>query len=152
MAAEIGAPAPDFTLLNHDRTAVSLSDLRGKKTLIVFIPFPFTRVCTSELCSLRDNLAALEEADTNVVAITCDSYGSNRAWAAAEGVSFPVLSDFWPHGAVATAYGCFNEGLGVADRATYVLEADGIVREVIRAESFGTAREISSYTEALAAL
>lgn len=152
MAAEIGAPAPDFTLLNHDRTAVSLSDLRGKKTLIVFIPFPFTRVCTSELCSLRDNLAALEEADTNVVAITCDSYGSNRAWAAAEGVSFPVLSDFWPHGAVATAYGCFNEGLGVADRATYVLDADGIVREVIRAESFGTAREISSYTEALAAL
>lgn len=152
MAAEIGSPAPDFTLLNHDRTAVSLSDLRGKKTLIVFIPFPFTRVCTSELCSLRDYLASLEESDTNVVAITCDSYGSNRAWAAAEGVSYPVLSDFWPHGAVATAYGCFNETLGVADRSTYVLDADGIVREIIRAESFGTAREISSYAEALAAL
>jgi mycoredoxin-dependent peroxiredoxin len=149
MAAEIGSPAPDFTLLNYDKTTVSLSDLRGRKTLIVFIPWPFTRVCTSELCSLRDNLSALQEADTNVVVITSDSYGSNRAWAAAEGVTYPVLSDFWPHGAVATAYGCFHEGLGVANRVTYVLDDEGIVREIIHAENFGSAREITSYLEAL---
>jgi mycoredoxin-dependent peroxiredoxin len=152
MAAEIGAPAPDFTLLNHDRTPVSLSELRGKKTLVVFIPFPFTRVCTSELCSIRDGLSALDDADANVVVITCDSYGSNRAWAKSEGVTYPVLSDFWPHGAVAKAYGCFNESLGVGDRSTYVLDSDGIVREIITAESFGTAREFASYTEALAAI
>ncbi len=152
MTAEIGSPAPDFTLMNHDRTPVSLSDLRGRKTLVVFIPYPFTRVCTSELGSLRDNLSTLEEADTNVVAITTDSYGSNRAWAKAEGVTYPVLSDFWPHGAVATAYGCFNEGLGVANRATYVLDEGGIVREIIHAENFGTAREVDTYIEALSGL
>ncbi len=152
MAAEIGAPAPDFTLLNHDRQTVSPGDLRGRKTLIVFIPFPFTRVCTSELCSLRDNMSTLEAADTNVVVITCDSYGSNRAWAKAEGITYPILSDFWPHGEVAKAYGCFNEALGVGDRFTYVLDSDGIVRKIISAESFGTAREFGSYAEALAAI
>lgn len=152
MTAEIGLPAPDFTLINHDRTPVALSDLRGRKSLVVFIPYPFTRVCTSELCSLRDNLSDLEETDTNVVVITTDSYGSNRAWAKAEGVTYPVLSDFWPHGAVATAYGCFNESLGVANRATYVLDEEGIVREIIHAENFGTAREIDSYLKALAEL
>jgi mycoredoxin-dependent peroxiredoxin len=150
MAAEIGSPAPDFTLLNYDRTPVSLGDLRGRKTLIVFIPWPFTRVCTSELCSLRDSLSTLEEAETNVVVITSDSYGSNRAWAAAEGVTYPILSDHWPHGAVATAYGCFHEGLGVANRATYVLDAEGIVRDIIFAENLGTARDVTGYLDSLA--
>lgn len=152
MPAEIGAPAPDFTLLNYDKTTVSLSDLAGKKSLIVFIPLPFTRVCTSELCSIRDNLSTLEETDTNIVVITTDSYGSNGAWAGAEGVSYPILSDFWPHGAVAQAYGCFNDRLGTANRATFVLDEEGIVREIIQAESFGTARAFSSYTETLARL
>lgn len=150
MVAEIGAPAPDFKLLNYDKTTVSLGDLIGRKTLIVFIPLPFTRVCTSELCSLRDNLTTLEATETNVVVITCDSYGSNRAWAQAESVTYPILSDFWPHGAVAKAYGCFNDALGVGDRATYVLDPEGVVREIITAESFGTAREFDSYTTALA--
>lgn len=152
MPAEIGSPAPDFTLLNYDKTRVSLEDLRGTKTLLVFIPLPFTRVCTSELCDLRDNLGRLEDDGARVVAVTCDSYGSNRAWAQAEGVTYPILSDFWPHGAVAQAYGCFNEALGVADRTTYVIDAEGIVRDIISAESFGTARDVRSYTEALGAV
>ncbi|HSJ28243.1 MAG TPA: redoxin domain-containing protein [Acidimicrobiia bacterium] len=149
MPAEIGSPAPDFALLNYDRSVVSLNDLRGRKTLVVFIPFPFTRTCTAELCSLQDNLASFNGADANLVAITCDTMGANRAWAAAEGVTYPVLSDFWPHGVVSQAYGCFNENLGVSDRATYVLDEDGIVRDIIRSESFGTARSIESYTAAL---
>jgi len=152
MVAEIGAAAPDFTLRNYDRSEITLSDLRGKKTLLVFIPFPFTRTCTAELCDLRDNLASLESTEANVIAITCDSMGSNRAWANAEGVTYPILSDFWPHGAVAMEYGCFNDALGVANRTTYVIDAEGIVCEIIEAESFGTAREIESYTEALTSL
>lgn len=152
MPAAIGSPAPDFTLRNYDRTTVSLSDLKGKKSLVVFIPLPFTRTCTSELCDLRDNLGALEAADTNVVVITSDSYGSNGAWAKAEGVTYPILSDFWPHAAVAREYGCFNETIGVADRTTYVLDADGVVRDIITSESFGTARDFSSYTGSLAAI
>jgi peroxiredoxin len=152
MAAEIGAAAPDFTLRNYDRSEISLSDLRGRKSLLVFIPFPFTRTCTAELCDLRDNLASLESTDANVIAITSDSMGSNRAWAAAEGVTYPILSDFWPHGAVAIDYGCFNEALGVANRTTYVIDAEGVVREIIEAESFGMAREMTSYTAALSSL
>ncbi|MDX1448494.1 MAG: redoxin domain-containing protein [Acidimicrobiia bacterium] len=150
MPAEIGSPAPDFTLLNYDKTRVSLADLRGTKTLLVFIPFPFTRVCTAELCDLRDNLSDLQQEGAQVVVVTCDSFGSNGAWARSEGVTYPVLSDFWPHGAVARAYGCFNEDLGVANRTTYVIDGEGIVREIIEAPSFGMAREIGSYTEALA--
>lgn len=152
MAAEIGSPAPEFTLLAQDRSVVSLADLRGRKSLIVFIPLPFTRTCTTELCSIRDNLTSLQDANTNVVVITTDTYGANRGWAKAEDVTYPILSDFWPHGAVAEAYGCFNDSLGVADRATFVLDSEGIVREIIRSESFGEARPFASYTEALATL
>lgn len=152
MPAEIGSPAPDFTLRNYDKTKLSLADLRGSRTLLVFIPLPFTRVCTSELCDLRDNLASLEIQGTKVVAVTCDSLGSNGAWARAEGVTYPILSDFWPHGEVARAYGCFNEAIGVADRTTYVIDEEGIVRDIVEAESFGTARELATYTEALSAL
>lgn len=152
MPAKIGSPAPDFTLLNYDKTRLSLADLRGSRTLLVFIPLPFTRVCTSELCDLRDNLAGLESEGTRVVAVTCDSYGSNGAWARAEGVTYPILSDFWPHGGVATAYGCFNEARGISDRTTYVIDAEGIVRDIIEAESFGAARDMNAYTQALGAI
>lgn len=150
MPAVIGSPAPDFTLRNYDKTQLSLADLHGSRTLLVFIPLPFTRVCTSELCDLRDNLARLENDGTRVVAVTCDSLGSNGAWARAEGVTYPILSDFWPHGEVARAYGCFNEAIGVADRTTYVIDEEGIVRDIIEAESFGTARDLATYTAALA--
>lgn len=152
MSAEIGSPAPDFNLRNYDKTKLSLADLRGSKALLVFIPLPFTRVCTSELCDLRDNLGSLETGGTKVIAVTCDSLGSNGAWAAAEGITYPILSDFWPHGEVARAYGCFNEAIGVADRTTYVIDEEGIVRAIIEAESFGSAREVDAYTEALAAI
>ena len=152
MPAEIGAPAPDFTLLNYDRNTISRSDLLGTNTLLVFIPLAFTRTCTSELCDLRDNLGALEAGGSRVVAVTCDTMGANRAWASSEGVTYPVLSDFWPHGEVSKAYGCFNEKLGVPNRTTYVIDADGVVRDIIESESFGTARDFDSYTRALAAL
>lgn len=152
MPAEIGSTAPDFSLRNYDKTKLSLADLHGSKALLVFIPLPFTRVCTSELCDLRDNLGSLESEGTRVVAVTCDSLGSNRAWAQAEGITYPILSDFWPHGEVARAYGCFNEAIGVADRTTYVIDAEGIVRAIIEAESFISAREVDAYAKALAAI
>ena len=152
MSAEIGAPAPDFTLMNYDRTTLSRSDLLGVKTLLVFIPLAFTRTCTAELCDLRDNLVSLEEGGSRVVAITCDTMGANRAWAGMEGVTYPVLSDFWPHGEVSKAYGCFNDRLGVPNRTTYVIDAEGTVRDIIESESFGTARDVGSYAQALASL
>jgi peroxiredoxin len=152
MPAEVGQPAPDFTLMDQDRNPVSLSDLNGRKTLIVFFPFAFSNVCQGELCSIRDNLHSLDAADANVVAISVDHFYSNRAWAAREGFGFKLLSDYWPHGAVARAYGCFNEDIGCANRATYVLDPDGIVRAIISSDSIGEARQLSTYQEALASL
>lgn len=152
MSAQVDAPAPDFTLVSHTREPVSLESLKGRKTLVVFIPFPFTGVCSAELCDIRDSMQQLNEFDANVVVITCDTVPSNARWAEDQGFEFPILSDFWPHGATAQAYGCFNDQLGVAMRSTYVLDEDGIVREIVASDALGQARPIASYWDSLAAV
>jgi peroxiredoxin len=152
MPAEIGSPAPDFTLRNFDGEFVSLESLKGRKTLVVFIPFPFTDTCQGELCAIRDHLGDLNGLDANVVAITCDTVFANRAWSAQNGFEFPVLSDFWPHGVVTSAYGAFDDKAGVANRWTFVLDATGIVREIINTESRKIPREFDAYVAALAAI
>lgn len=152
MAATVGEVSPDFSLVDQNKNVVSLESLQGKPTLVVFIPFPFTGNCDTELCDLRDNMSQLNSMDANVAVITCHARPTNAAWVEANNYEFPVLSDFWPHGAVAQAFGCFNDELGVAMRATYVLDKDGIVREVIQSGGIGETRTISSYRDSLAAL
>ncbi len=145
-----GTPAPNFTLFNVDKSEVSLSDLLGRKTLVKFIPFPFTGVCDGEVCMVRDNLDALSGLDANVVVITTTPRPANAVWAAQNGFEFPILSDFWPHGAVAGAYGVLDERTGAAIRATFVLDADGVIQEVIATPDLGTPREFEEYTRVLA--
>jgi peroxiredoxin len=152
MTVTIGQPAPDFELYSQDRDQIGLEYLKGSKSLIVFMPFPFTGVCTAEACMLRDETAALKDLDAGVVIITTHAVPTNKKWADENGLEFPVLSDFWPHGEVAQAYGTFNDKVGAANRYTFVLDADGIVRDVINTDSLGTAREFQLYTEALAAI
>jgi peroxiredoxin (alkyl hydroperoxide reductase subunit C) len=152
MAAEIGAPAPAFSLHDQAKNPVALDDFKGNKTLVVFIPFPFTGICLGELCAIRDNLANLNSLDANVVVITCHAIPTNNHWSEENGFEFPVLSDFWPHGAVATEYGAFNEAVGAANRQTFVLDEGGIVRAIVKTDSLGTPREFDAYVEALAAL
>jgi peroxiredoxin (alkyl hydroperoxide reductase subunit C) len=149
MAAEIGAPAPAFSLKDPTKELVSLDDLAGRKALVVFIPFPFTGNCNDEACTLRDHLAELNDLDAGVVVITCDTPFANGAWAEQNGLEFPVLSDFWPHGEVARDYGAFNEDTGSANRITFVLDADGVVREIIDSGSLAVVREYDTYVEAL---
>jgi peroxiredoxin len=149
MPAEIGSPAPDFSLPDTDGETVSRDDFGGRKTLLVFIPFPFTGTCGDELCTLRDHLADLNELDANVVAITCDTRFANARWSEENGFGFPVLSDFWPHGAVAKDYGTFNPKTGSNNRVTFVLDAEGIVREIVASGSLGTPREYDEYVAAL---
>ena len=152
MPAEIGSPAPDFSLRNVDGEPVALDDLKGNKSLIVFIPFPFTGTCEAELCSIRDGLSELESIDANVVAITTDTVFANRKWSEENQFGFPVLSDFWPHGAVTEAYGTFDDRVGAANRSTYVLDAEGIVRAIVATESRRDAREFDEYVKALEAI
>ena len=150
MTLSIGDAAPDFELKDQDGNEVSLNDLKGRKTLIVFIPFPFTGICEGELCDIRDNLHQLQSFDANVVSITCDTRPANKAWADSQNFGFQVLSDFWPHGATAQAYGCFNDITGSAMRATYVLDADGVVRDIIATDSLADPRSVADYPKALA--
>ena len=152
MTVAVGDAAPDFELLDQNKNPVSLESLKGTKTLLVFIPFPFTGVCDDEACLIRDNLAALQDLDANVVIITVHAVSVANKWATENGFEFPVLSDYWPHGVTAQAYGAFNEDRGMANRYTFVLDADGVVREVINTDSLGTAREFDAYTDALARL
>ncbi len=149
MSASVGSPAPGFSLTDQDRNTVTLDDLKGKKSLIVFIPFPFTGICDDESCAIRDNLATLNDLDANVVVITCHAVPVAKKWSDENDFTFPVLSDFWPHGVVATQYGAFNEAVGGANRMTFVLDADGIVHSVIDSGSLGTAREFDAYVTAL---
>ncbi|HLE39318.1 MAG TPA: redoxin domain-containing protein [Acidimicrobiia bacterium] len=152
MVATIGSPAPSFELRDTEGNTVSLESLRGRKSLIVFIPFPFSSTCEGELCTIRDRHAELNDLDANVMAITTDTTFSNAEWSKKNGFRFPVLSDFWPHGAVTEAYGAFDPRVGAANRSTYVLDAAGVVRAIVATESRKFAREFDAYVKALNAI
>lgn len=152
MPAALGQPAPDFSLRDQNNNTVSLADLRGQKAIIAFIPFPFTGTCDSEACALRDDLGRLERMGAKVVIITTHAGPTNRKWAAEYKLNFPVLADFWPHGAVALAYGAFNEQIGIAMRHSFVLDQNGVVREIVKSEQLGQAREHEAYARALAGI
>ena len=152
MAIEVGQQAPDFTLTNQHGEEVTLSSFRGSKNVVlVFYPFAFSGLCTGELCEIRDQRSALEGDDTVVMGISCDPMWSLRFFAEKDGLDFPLLSDFWPHGAVCQAYGAFFEPKGMATRATYIIDKDGVVRwSVINGP--GDVRSTQDYKDALAAL
>jgi len=147
----LGAEAPDFELANQYGEPVKLSSFRGRNVAVVFYPFAFSGICTGELCEIRDNLGMFEDSDTVVLGVSVDSKFSLRAYAAQEGYSFDLLADFWPHGAVASAYGVFDAGSGMAKRATFIIDGDGRIRYSV-VNPRGQARDFSEYRSALADL
>jgi peroxiredoxin len=153
MTLAAGKEAPDFTLKDQDGNDVTLSSFRGNQNVVlVFYPFTFTGVCQGELCSLRDDLSEFQNANAQVLAISCDTRFAQQQWARQQGFTFPVLSDFWPHGRVSRAYGVFNEQVGAANRATFVIGKDGKIADVIESPNLATPREKSAYDDALARL
>ncbi len=148
----VGDTAPDFTLKNAQGDDVTLSSFRGQPVVLVFYPFTFTGVCEGELCEIRDDPSAYERAGAQVLAISCDTRHAQRIWSEQQGYTFPLLSDFWPHGEVAKAYGVFNEALGCANRGSFVIDKDGKITATFSSPDLGTARSKSEYDEALAAL
>lgn len=152
MTVEVGSPAPDFTLKNQDGQEVSLSDFRGDKAvLLVFFPFAFSGICTGELCSVRDDLSSFQNDQVQILGISCDTTWSLKVWAQQEGYEFPLLSDFWPHGAVSESYGIFSSDLGFAFRGTFLVDRDGVVQFLER-NGPGDAREQQGWRDALEAL
>ncbi|MER7178503.1 peroxiredoxin [Streptomyces hyaluromycini] len=152
MAIQVGDKAPDFELKdNHGRT-VRLSDFRGEKNVVLlFYPFAFTGVCTGELCELRDNLPKFEDRDTQLLAVSNDSIHTLRVFAEQEGLEYPLLSDFWPHGETSRAYGVFDEAKGCAVRGTFVIDREGVVRWTV-VNALPDARDLNEYVTALDAL
>jgi peroxiredoxin len=148
---EVGELAPDFELRSQHGEPTRLSGFRGAKSVVVlFYPFAFSGICTGELCEIRDDLASFQNDAVQVVAISCDSVQVLRAFADSQGYDFPLLSDFWPHGAVARAYGVFVDAYGSAKRASFLVDTDGVVRWRVINE-IGQARDLAGYHEALAA-
>lgn len=152
MSLNIGTRAPDFDLSDQHGVKVSLSSFREKKNVVIlFYPFSFTGRCTGELCEIRDDLNEFQNEDVQILAISCDSIFTQRSFAESQGYDFPVLSDFWPHGAVSRLYGVFNEDRGCAIRGTFIVDKSGILRwQVVNA--MGDARNVSDYKAAIAAL
>ncbi|MEY4321990.1 MAG: hypothetical protein RL167_718 [Actinomycetota bacterium] len=152
MTLIIGDQVPDFELVNQHGETVRLSEFKGKKpVVIVFYPLSFSGICTGELCELRDNIAKFERADVELLAVSVDSKFVQKKFAEQEGYGFSVLADFWPHGAVAKAYGVFLEETGVANRATFVINKDGeLAAKFVTAP--GQARSLDEYERALASL
>ncbi|TFV66093.1 UNVERIFIED_ORG: peroxiredoxin [Bacillus sp. AZ43] len=151
MSLSVGDVAPEFSLPDQDKHVVSLAELRGTPVLVVFYPFAFSGLCTGELCQLRDELAAYTDAGVKVVAISTDPVFSLKAFKAQEGFDFPLLSDFWPHGEVAKAYGVFNEKAGMAVRGTFLIDAEGVIA-FSEVNQPGDVREQSGWKDAVGKL
>jgi len=130
MSVDVGSTAPDFTLTNQDRQPATLSAQRGKPVVLAFFPAAFSSVCTKELCTFRDSMAKLGQANAQVYGISVDTFFALKAFHDHEKLSFPLLSDF--NKQAIREYGVFNEDMiglkGIAKRAVFVIDKDGVVR------------------------
>ena len=148
----LGCTAPDFTLRDQFGQDVTLSAFRGRKSVaLLFYPFAFSGVCTGELTAVRDRLAEFVTFDSEVLAISCDPMFALRAFADSDGLNFPLLSDFWPHGEVARAYDVLDEDRGSARRSSYVVDRDGVLRWAVH-NAMPEGRDLDEHLRQLRAL
>jgi len=146
---ELGTAAPDFTLRDQFGQDVTLSSFRGQKAVaLVFYPYAFSGVCTGEMAGIRQRLADFMTFDTEVLGISCDPRYALRAFADADGLNFPLLSDFWPHGEVSRAYGVFDERSGAPRRSSYVVDKAGLLTWALHNAS-GEARDLDEHVRQL---
>ncbi len=131
----MGTRAPDFLLRDQFGQDVSLSSYAGRKSVVlVFFPWAFSNVCTGEMTGIRDRLAEFMTFGSEVLGISTDPTYSLRVFADTDGLNFPLLSDFWPHGAVASSYGVFDAERGVARRSSFIVDQGGIIRWAVHNE------------------
>ena len=126
---EVGDMAPDFELPSHEARdkRVRLSDFQGKKNVVIaFHPLSFTPVCATQMPNYEKDLSRLAEHDVQVLSISVDAQPTRAAWAESiGGVSYPMLSDFEPKGAVARLFGVYREENGFSERATFIVDKTG---------------------------
>jgi mycoredoxin-dependent peroxiredoxin len=152
MGLQDGTAAPDFTLRDQHGQSVTLSSYRDTKAvLLVFYPYAFSGVCTGELTGFRDRLGDFETEHSTLLALSCDPVYSQRAFADRDAIFFPLLSDFWPHGAVASAYDVFDGAAGCATRSSFVIDRHGTVVWSVHNE-MGKARNLDEQAARLSEL
>jgi len=152
MPIAVGDEAPDFALKDQHGRTVRLADLRGRKAaLVVFYPWAFSGVCGGELHAMQADLDNLVSDEVELVTVSTDSMYALRSFADQEGFTFPMLSDFWPHGEVARAYGVLHEDIGIALRGTFLVDRDGVVRWTVL-NGIPDARDVEDYKRAIADL
>lgn len=150
MAVEVGSEAPDFTLKDENGKDVTLSDLRGRNVVLMFYPLAFSPVCTQELKDISATAGRYQAANAEVLAVSVDSHYTLAAFKRDEDLSAHMLADFHPKGAVAQQYGTYMDGIGIAGRATYVIDKDGKVVHKVTSEVLQP-RDQEEYLTALAA-
>lgn len=151
MKINIGQPAPDFSLYDSDKKKITLSELKGHNILLLFFPAAFSGTCTTELCSVRDNISMYDHVNAKVFGISVDMVYTLAKYKADQRLNFELLSDF--NKDVSTAYGALYETFsyemkGVSKRSAFVIDKAGIIRyaEVLEKASdlpnFGRIQEI----------
>jgi peroxiredoxin len=148
----VGDEAPDFTLRDQNNEEFTLSSFRRRRAvLVVFYPLAFTGICTNELQAVRDDLTTFQNDEVQIVTVSVDSPYSHKIFSEREGFEFPLVADFWPHGAVARAYGVFNEERGTADRGTFLVDKEGVVR-FAEVNPAGQGRDPQAWRQAIKSL
>ncbi len=149
---QTNTPATDFTLPDGNAQPVKLSDFRGKNVVLAFYPADWSPVCTSELTLFQETLDQIRDHNAEVVGVSVDGTYSHRAWAEQQHLTFPLLSDFWPHGSVARQYGVFSDQEGLSNRALFFIDGSGVVRGSWVAEDPNVAPGLNIVFDALEAL
>jgi glutaredoxin-dependent peroxiredoxin len=152
MALNIGDTAPDFKLFSSDKNEVSLSDHKGKNVVVLFFPLAFTGVCTTELCTLRDDIGSYANLNAEVIAISVDSLFTLEKYKAEQKLPFTLLSDF--NKETSAAYGSLYENFvlgmkGVSKRSAFVVDTQGKIKY---AEVLDDAGQIPNFDNVKAAL
>lgn len=130
MPIEVGQKAPEFTLKDQSQKEVSLKDFRGKNVVLAFYPLDFSPVCSKEHACFHDDFKQFEGLNAQVLGLSVDSAWAHKAFAEKLGISYPLLADFHPRGAVASKFGLYLEDKGITNRATVIIDKEGVVRYV----------------------
>ena len=126
-ALQAGTPAPDFTMQSAPDQSVTLADFKGSPLILAFYPADWSPVCTDQMALYNEILSEFERYGAKIAGISVDSAWCHVAFARNRNLNFPLLADFHPKGEVARLFGVYDENIGTAERALFVLDGDGVI-------------------------
>ena len=126
---EVGSPAPDFSIRDHNEELTTLNEFRGKNVVLSFHPLAWTSVCQKQMQDLEKYKEGFDLLNAVALGLSVDSVPCKKAWAAEIGIKeTKLLADFWPHGGVADSYGIFLGDKGISQRVVFIVDEEGVIR------------------------